>query len=82
MLSYAKGKAEEMQYGPNLNDPFILEQIHNGILDFIDEYHKYAIKISPSFWVSPMDAIRPIEQIADKLPTIFPDLLISMQLGN
>lgn len=82
LLSYAKGKAEEMQYGPNLNDPFILEQIHNGILDFIDEYHKYAIKISPSFWVSPMDAIRPIEQIADKLPTIFPDLLISMQLGN
>lgn len=82
LLSYAKDKSDEMQYGPNLNDPFVLEQIHSGILDFIDEYHKYAVKINPSFWVSPLDAILPIEQIIDKLPKLFPDLLISMQLGN
>lgn len=80
--SYVRGSDGQMLYGTAPQERTTLDQIHQGIIDFAKEYHKYATRIDPNFWVSPFDAWLPVEQIIDEVPKQFPDLLSNMTLGN
>lgn len=82
LRSYVKTEEGQMNFGPPSSNEEILEKIHQGMLDFAKEYHRFASEISSEFWVSPFDAIIPVEQVIDRIPKQFPDLMIDMTLGN
>lgn len=82
LRSYASLEAEEASAAISGEYAEQLRAIHQGIADFAQMYHSYAQKMSPSFWVSPYDAFIPMEQVIDKIPSMFPDLLHDTRLGS
>lgn len=80
--SYVSPETQEVSAGVSEAYAAQLRAIHQGIVDFAQTYHVYAQKMSPAFWVSPYDAYIPLEQVIDKIPNMFPELMHPTRLGN
>ena len=80
--SYVRTKDGTLSFGKSPANTEERAAIHRGIMDFAKKYHEYAMRITPDFCVTPFDAWMPVEQLIDRIPNDYPNLMNDMTLGN
>lgn len=81
LLSYVRDFEGNFKQGLPPEHTEKLAMVHKGIFDFCAQYFRNLHKLIP-ITITPYDSFIPMNQIIDRIPREFPELLNDMTLGN